>query len=100
MIVVRAARLEDAAGIARVHVDSWRTTYAGIMPEKVLADLAYAQRERLALAQINAAAEGKRVVFVAEDSAITDPSQGAPAIVGFASGGPARQDAPGFDAKR
>ena len=31
MVTIREARIEDAPGIAKVHVDSWRTTYAGIV---------------------------------------------------------------------
>lgn len=33
---VRIATLNDAAGIAKVHVDSWRTTYKGIIQEEFL----------------------------------------------------------------
>jgi hypothetical protein len=47
MVTIREARIEDAAGMARVHVDSWRTTYAGIVPDAYLANLTYARRENL-----------------------------------------------------
>ena len=30
---VREARASDAAAIARVHVDSWQTTYAHVLPQ-------------------------------------------------------------------
>jgi L-amino acid N-acyltransferase YncA len=43
---IREAQIADAAAIAKVHVDSWRTTYAGILPEEFLARLSYEQRER------------------------------------------------------
>lgn len=33
---IRAARPGDAAGIARVHVESWRATYEGLLPEDYL----------------------------------------------------------------
>jgi GNAT superfamily N-acetyltransferase len=82
---VREARPDDVAGIARVHVDSWRTTYPGIMPDAYLASLDYDERERFwerALGDPEVAAS-RRVVFVAEDE-IDDGR-----IVGFASGGPA-----------
>jgi ribosomal protein S18 acetylase RimI-like enzyme len=36
MIEIRGAHAEDAAGIAHVHVESWRATYAGLVPDKVL----------------------------------------------------------------
>ena len=38
---VREARQEDAAAIAHVHVDSWRTSYRGIVPESFLAGMSY-----------------------------------------------------------
>ena len=31
-LVIRAARVADAAAIAHVHRESWRTTYAGMLP--------------------------------------------------------------------
>jgi hypothetical protein len=34
-ITVRAAGVADAQGIARVLVDGWKTTYAGILPGDV-----------------------------------------------------------------
>lgn len=37
-LVVRPARAEDAARIARVHVQSWLETYRGVMPDAVLDD--------------------------------------------------------------
>jgi L-amino acid N-acyltransferase YncA len=44
-ILIRKAELEDAGGIAKVHVDSWRTTYKGIVPETFLESLSYENRE-------------------------------------------------------
>jgi len=79
-LTIREARPEDAAGIARVHVDSWRTTYPGIMPQAHLDAQSYADRERT-WAEI-LGGPGGALVFVAEDS------DGA--VVGFASGGPER----------
>lgn len=42
---IRAATPDDAPGIARVHVDSWRTTYAGIISAEFLANLSYEKSE-------------------------------------------------------
>lgn len=36
METIRPASLDDAAGIARVHVDSWKTTYKGSFPDTIL----------------------------------------------------------------
>ena len=44
---IREAKLSDAAGIAKVHVDSWRTTYKGIIPDEYLNNLSCAQRAEL-----------------------------------------------------
>jgi GNAT superfamily N-acetyltransferase len=41
---IRDATLNEAWAIARVHVDSWRTTYRGLLPEAVLDRLSYEQR--------------------------------------------------------
>ena len=46
-IRIREADPIDAGAIARVHVDTWRTAYAGILPAEFLAGLSYADRERM-----------------------------------------------------
>ncbi|MBX3501645.1 MAG: GNAT family N-acetyltransferase [Alphaproteobacteria bacterium] len=35
-ISVRPARLEDAATLARIYVETWRDTYAGVLPDQML----------------------------------------------------------------
>lgn len=74
---IRRATLPDAKGIAKVHVDSWRTTYAHIIPDEFLHNLSYERREQL---WINIIPQG--IVFVAEN----DERK----IVGFADGGKER----------
>ena len=44
---IREATIHDAKGIAKVHVDSWRTTYKGIIPDDFLNNLSYEQRTEL-----------------------------------------------------
>ena len=44
---IREALPTDSAAIAKVHVDSWRSTYRGIISDEVLAGLSYPDRERL-----------------------------------------------------
>lgn len=44
--MIRPARLEDAAEIARIHVETWRAAYAGIMPADFLAGLSVEARQR------------------------------------------------------
>jgi ribosomal protein S18 acetylase RimI-like enzyme len=82
---IRAAQLDDAAGIARVHVDSWRTTYKGIIPGEFLATLSYARQEQSWQQILNDPAQ---VTFVAVDEAGT--------IVGFVNGGPEREGDPAY----
>lgn len=82
--MIRDATGADAAAIARVHVDSWRTTYRGLMPDAVLDGLSYAGRERQWVWATSAAAEGRGCVVVADE--------GEAGIVGFASGGACRDD--------
>lgn len=38
---VRQARQEDANGMARVRVDTWRATYKGIVPDEFLENISY-----------------------------------------------------------
>ncbi|MCG0275351.1 MAG: GNAT family N-acetyltransferase [Thermosediminibacteraceae bacterium] len=71
---IRKAILSDAKGIAKVQVDSWRTTYHGILPEDFLNSLSYEQQEQKWLRIIP-----QYHVFVAENP------EGE--IIGFASGG-------------
>jgi hypothetical protein len=39
MMSIRAATEDDAVAISHVHVQSWRTTYAGIVPDGYLTTL-------------------------------------------------------------
>ncbi|NGZ76737.1 GNAT family N-acetyltransferase [Saccharibacillus alkalitolerans] len=41
---IRLARPEDAAGIAQVHVDSWKTTYKGVISDDYLDQLSVEER--------------------------------------------------------
>jgi L-amino acid N-acyltransferase YncA len=80
-MLIRQATMADVAAIARVHVESWRTTYQGILPDDYLANLTYAQREFL-WREILSKRGGHSLTYVAEDDSGD--------IVGFASGGPER----------
>ena len=82
-IHLRPARANDAAAIARVHVDSWRTTYVGIVPDQHLASLSYESREQRWRERL-AAPDPTQFIYVAE----TDTGQ----VVGFAMGGPEREN--------
>lgn len=43
---IRTAVVEDAPAIAEVHVESWRTTYKGILPQSLLDRLSVSDRAR------------------------------------------------------
>ncbi|WP_274365313.1 GNAT family N-acetyltransferase [Paenibacillus thermotolerans] len=77
---IRRAVLQDAEAIARVHVDSWRTTYKGIVPDEYLNSLSYKERTERWVNTLKRT--DTNVVFVAED--------GDGSIVGFCSGGKER----------
>jgi ribosomal protein S18 acetylase RimI-like enzyme len=75
----------DAAGIARVHVDTWRTSYQGIVPTDFLAGLSYERRQR-DWEQMLGRSDSGEAVYVAETAAGE--------IVAFAAGGPERSGDP------
>lgn len=77
----RLATVADAPAIARVHVDSWRQTYRGLLPVSVLAGLSYDARQQMwqgALSNPN----WSGTMWLAHTQQ---------QVVGFAVGGPARE---------
>ncbi|MDD5501835.1 MAG: hypothetical protein PHH26_00015 [Candidatus Thermoplasmatota archaeon] len=80
---IREMAENDIAGVARVHVDCWRTTYAGIMPDDYLNGISYERsgnRWKKNLDEIKSKRES--FCFVAEN----DGGE----IIGFSYGGPQR----------
>jgi L-amino acid N-acyltransferase YncA len=71
---------EDAAAIARVHVESWRAAYAGIIPAEYLAALSTEQRTN---AWHHSISRGTPELVVARDEG---------AVVGFAAFGSCRDE--------
>lgn len=65
-ICVRKAVTSDAEGIAKVHVDTWRTTYQGIVPDAYLSNLSYDKR-RSRWDKILLHPESQDATYVAED---------------------------------
>ncbi|MCY9547834.1 GNAT family N-acetyltransferase [Lysinibacillus xylanilyticus] len=72
---IRKANSQDAQDIAKVHVDSWRTTYKGILPDDFLNNLSYEQRTELWKKNIS---DATNYVLVAENEQNE--------IIGFATG--------------
>ncbi len=79
-LTVRRAEAADAAGIARVHLQAWRESYAHLLPAETLAGLDLAEREGR-WRDILAAAQ--TTVWVVCDAG---------RIVGWASAGAGRDD--------
>jgi ribosomal protein S18 acetylase RimI-like enzyme len=78
---IREATPADAAAIATVHVDSWRSTYSDVVPEEYLASLSYEAREGQ-WSETLLSPKRQSFIYVAED----DDRQ----VIGWAAGGPER----------
>jgi ribosomal protein S18 acetylase RimI-like enzyme len=85
--IIRPGKLEDAAGIALVHVESWKSTYRGIVPESYLAALDAESRTAMWKGQL---VSDDSSIFVAEDES---------GIVGFAASGRLRESVGSYDAE-
>jgi ribosomal protein S18 acetylase RimI-like enzyme len=79
---IREARPQDVPAIAKVHVDSWRTTYRGMVASEFLASLSYEESERMWLNGLSSSPNPVSL-FVAET-----PDGG---VVGFAAAGRERE---------
>jgi GNAT superfamily N-acetyltransferase len=80
--VVRLPVVEDAPAIARVHVDAWRETYTGHVPDALWNQDAY--ERRVALWTHLLGPDGPSGIRVVAERSGT--------IVGFASAGPSSSD--------
>ncbi|MCE2527578.1 MAG: GNAT family N-acetyltransferase [Actinomycetia bacterium] len=87
---IREAEWSDAAAIARVHIDTWRSTYAGIVPDDHLASLSYNRGESWWEGVLSRDQPTRRV-FVAQ--------QRGGEVIGFAGGGPEREGDPTYRAE-
>lgn len=88
---VRRATVDDAAGIAQVHVDSWRQTYQGVISDSFLRDLSYERRQAFWKKHLSAP-ENPATAYVA-----TAGEQDG--IVGFAAVGAEQGEKESFDAE-
>lgn len=86
-MIIRQAKLEDAAGIAKVRIDTWHTTYREIVPAEYLASMSYEEDAHRRAAHLSDP-ESKTFTYVAEN----DEGQ----IIGFVTGGPDRNNDPVF----
>ncbi len=88
-MLIRPASPADIPAIARIHVDSWRATYRGIVPDAVLDELSYAEHEQRW--QLRVQPDAEAITLVAEE--------GDGAILGFVIGGKERIGDPLYDAE-
>jgi len=87
VIAVRPARADDAAGVARVYIESWHDTYAGMLSAQLLC--AMTPNGQSARWQATIRARGRERVLVAEHERF--------GIIGMTSFGPSRDGATGYD---
>jgi GNAT superfamily N-acetyltransferase len=82
--------MADVPAIARVHVQSWRTTYRGLLPDDLLAGLSTERREEQWRRSLEGSATdaASGCVYVLEREGD---------VIGFANGGPEREAGSVFD---
>jgi ribosomal protein S18 acetylase RimI-like enzyme len=88
MIRIRRASRTDASAIGRVHVETWQSTYAGLLPDAMLAGMSDV-RQSAWWARALADPREARGVFVADDENM--------GVVGFGSCGPVRDPPEGLN---
>jgi GNAT superfamily N-acetyltransferase len=98
MTTIRHATPNDAHAIASIHVQSWRETYPGIVPDEILASLSVEKREQSWREDFQEGPTSDRFNLVAEDDSKV--------VCGFVVGGGFRRELeseivrPGFDLDR
>ncbi|MFI5418194.1 MAG: GNAT family N-acetyltransferase [Candidatus Lutacidiplasmatales archaeon] len=88
---LRAARPDDAGSIAKVHIQTWLTTYRGLVSDRLLDQMPSELDARTRTWQNRLADPGKWHLVVVEG-----PGGG---VVGFCSAGPERRANPSFTAE-
>jgi ribosomal protein S18 acetylase RimI-like enzyme len=91
MSVIRQAVLADARAIGRIEVETWRTTYAGMLPDRALLGMSV-QRQTASWAGFLRHRPGD--VFVAQADRSATGADGR--VLGFGNCGPQREPAFGF----
>jgi ribosomal protein S18 acetylase RimI-like enzyme len=88
--LIREARIDDAEGIAKVHIDSWRTTYKGIVADDILDKLNVENRIERWKSILGNPSQDYRIIV-----AVDQQKQ----IIGFLDGGINREKAYDYDAE-
>jgi len=84
VVDLRKAKPEDADAIARIHIETWRTTYAGMLPDDMLVKMSEERQARL----------WRRMIREGETVMVAELRQAG--VIGFGSYGPNRSGRDGF----
>lgn len=84
MSFVRRASVDDAAAIAKVHIQSWKETYPGIIPQDIIDAMSLDGKTNDWSVNLLEGPPHHRFTFVAENSENK--------VIGFASGGALRRN--------
>ncbi len=87
-LTLRVARPEDSRALAQVHIDTWRHTYAGMVPDQFLASMTLDDQTRSWRHWIKRGGKNERILLVETQSGGSVRQQGR--IVGFGHAGPLR----------
>ncbi|MBK17211.1 MAG: GCN5 family acetyltransferase [Rhodospirillaceae bacterium] len=90
-MIIRRARIEDASAIAQVHVETWRSAYAGMLADEFLLNLSAKNHEARWWRHVLTGQTNSHCVYVADD---VDAG-----VVGFCSGGRKRGNQTDCDAE-
>ncbi len=80
-LVIRRAVPGDAAAIARVHVETWRAAYAGMIPDRVLLGMTAARHE---------VQWSRQIMSHRRDEFVMVAEYAGHGVIGFGSAGPTR----------
>lgn len=90
---IRRASPGDARAIARVHVECWRSAYAGILPDRVMVDMSVEDKAVFWRRMVQRAGRRDAVLVASLADSASPRSQ----IVGFASCAAANAGPPDYD---
>jgi ribosomal protein S18 acetylase RimI-like enzyme len=86
-VQIRAARLEDCQALAHVQVDSYRTAYAGILPQSYLDHFTFVEEE----------ADWQRLISSGGDEILLVAETGAGEVVGYVLARPGPSNLPKYE---
>ncbi len=85
LVRLRRAAVNDAPGIAQVHVRTWQSAYRGLMPQRLLDSLTFERRTGWWTGQLELLKDDHRPWVAVDDER----------VVGFVHAGPSRDDPEG-----